>query len=367
MSNRNYFHETPSASSSGSRNASRNTSPPPTLSASWSVPATVSHAAGALGGLLRRFSTDPPKSNSDNNSPGFPPSKVNDGTNGVYTPPYRTASPFQPPPLYPVSLKGWNESTPESARLLTRALAEEIRLLVPARLQLCEDWNLVYSLEENGVSLGTLYKKCDDLRGLRNGFVLIVRDGEGGLFGAYLTDAPHPSAHYFGTGECFLWRASILSPQTMANHLPPPPSTDTTHLQRSTTIGSSVSSLPQTSQTSSTLLSPTHQPSFTTIPSPTHSTSSLAPPSPSFQSGASTPERIRFKAFPYSGVNDYLMLCDHSFLSVGGGDGHYGLWLDDTFEKGVSSHCLTFGNEPLSEEGGKFWVVGVELWSIGNS
>jgi len=189
MSNRNYFHETPSASSSGSRNASRNTSPPPTLSASWSVPATVSHAAGALGGLLRRFSTDPPKSHSDNNSPGFPPSKVNDGTSGVYTPPYRTASPFQPPPLYPVSLKGWNESTPESARLLTRALAEEIRLLVPARLQLCEDWNLVYSLEENGVSLGTLYKKCDDLRGLRNGFVLIVRDGEGGVC---LLSSPFP-------------------------------------------------------------------------------------------------------------------------------------------------------------------------------
>jgi hypothetical protein len=100
---------------------------------------------------------------------------------GVYTPPYRNASPFQPPPLYPVGLKGYNESTSESARLLSRALAEEIRLLVPPRLQLCEEWNLVYSLEEDGVSLGTLYKKCDDLRGLRNGFVLVVKDAEGGV------------------------------------------------------------------------------------------------------------------------------------------------------------------------------------------
>lgn len=65
--------------------------------------------------------------------------------------------------------------------MLTRALAEEIRLLVPARLQLVEQWNLVYSLEEDGVSLGTLYKKCEDRRGLRNGYVLIVRDGEGGV------------------------------------------------------------------------------------------------------------------------------------------------------------------------------------------
>jgi len=82
--------------------------------------------------------------------------------------------------------------------------------------------------------------------------------------------------------------------------------------------------------------------------------------------GTSTPERIRFKAFPYSGVNDYMILCDQSFLSVGGGDGHYGLWLDDAFEKGISSACLTFGNEPLSEEGEKFDILGVEVWSVGN-
>lgn len=53
-------------------------------------------------------------------------------------------------------------------------------------------------------------------------------------------------------------------------------------------------------------------------------------------------------------------------MSLGGGDGHYGLWLDDTFEKGISSHCLTFGNEPLSDEGEKFDIIGVELWTIGN-
>lgn len=49
-----------------------------------------------------------------------------------------------------------------------------------------------------------------------------------------------------------------------------------------------------------------------------------------------------------------------------GRDGKYGLWLDDTFEKGVSSSCPTFGNEPLSEDtGGKFEILDVELWRIG--
>ena len=98
---------------------------------------------------------------------------------GVYTPPYRSASPFKPPPLSPLTLKGFSESTALSAQLLNTGLAEEIRLLVPPRLQLCDEWNLVYSLEQDGVSLGTLYKKCENLRGLRNGFVLVVKDGEG--------------------------------------------------------------------------------------------------------------------------------------------------------------------------------------------
>ncbi|CZT08484.1 probable oxidation resistance protein 1 [Rhynchosporium agropyri] len=354
------------------RNYKENTSSrPPSLSASgsWampsmpSMPSTVSHA---VTGLLRRFSTEPSKQNaSQKHSPtyGTTYSHSINSMDGVYTPPYRTASPFQPPPLYPVNLQGYDSSTPESAKMLSRALAEEIRLLVPPRLQLCEEWNLVYSLEEDGVSLGTLYKKCDELRGLRNGFVLVVKDREGGLFGAYLTEAPHPAPHYFGTGECFLWRASILSANSMPTNLPPPPSADTTHAVRSTTVGSAQSPPPN-------LLSPTfpsqnqnHNPS-----SPAHSTYSLLSPSnPHFPSSVSTPERIRFKAFPYSGINDYMMLCETGFLSVGGGDGHYGLWLDDTFEKGISSHSLTFGNEPLSEEGEKFGILGVELWSIGNS
>jgi hypothetical protein len=53
-------------------------------------------------------------------------------------------------------------------------------------------------------------------------------------------------------------------------------------------------------------------------------------------------------------------------VDTDGSDGKYGLWLDDTFEKGVTSPCPTFGNEPLSEDtGGKFEILDVELWRIG--
>ena len=100
--------------------------------------------------------------------------------NGVYTPPRRTASPFQPPPLTPLTLNPGKTSS--FSIILTRALAEEIRLLVPPRLQLCESWSLVYSLEEDGVSLTTLYQKCG-APSIPKGssFVLVIKDAAGSV------------------------------------------------------------------------------------------------------------------------------------------------------------------------------------------
>ncbi|KAJ4862209.1 TLD domain-containing protein [Trichoderma breve] len=274
-------------------------------------------------GLMRRFSTEDTRVGSDfdedaesHHSHSHHHHHLKDGINDVYTPTLRTLSPFRPPPLDPVVLHGYKDNTPAGSRLLTNVVAEEIRTMVPERLRITEDWRLVYSLEQNGTSLATLYQRCRQYEGMRVGFVLVVKDQEGGTFGAYLSEYPHPAPSYFGNGECFLWRASTLT------SLPPPPSADTTHLTRSTT---------------------------------------LAPPS---RSGASTPG-IRFKAFPYSGLNDFYINCETGFLSVGSGGGHYGLWLDDSLDVGHSATCETFGNEPLSDAGPKFSVIGVELWVIG--
>ena len=161
---------------------------------------------------------------------------------------------------------------------------------MPARLQLVSTWKLIYSLEQDGASIRSLYDKNEAHVGKRGAFVLVVRDASGGVFGAYLSDALHPSAHYYGTGECFLWKSSVL-PQLLDLRdvqLPPPPSADTTHAQRVTTLLS---------------------------PKSSGHTNGKGPA----RSGTSTPERIRFKAFPYSGVNDYMIFCETGYLSVGGG------------------------------------------------
>ncbi|KOC11110.1 oxidation resistance protein 1 [Aspergillus flavus] len=339
-----------SASSSRSASRSRQSNSQIQQSAASYFSYPVTHV---VSGLYRRL-TDPPTSKSKNNMHRNQHSMTtpNDSTNSsqVFTP-VRTASPFQPPPLTPLTLTGDLYNLQQ--QLLTRALAEEIRLLVPARLQLVDTWRLAYSLDRDGASLATLYENCREMshRSPRAGYVLVVRDSSpsGAVFGAYMTDPPHPDSHYYGTGECFLWRASVLAPPTNLNlprdgppsedmlelaGLPLPPSADTTHAGRSTTLRAG--------------------------------DAKLAPPSTSgLPSGASTPERIRFKAFPYSGVNDYMMFCETGFLSLGGGDGHYGLWIDSSLEKGVSAGCQTFGNEPLSDEGAKFDILGVEVWYVG--
>ncbi|KEF62967.1 uncharacterized protein A1O9_00942 [Exophiala aquamarina CBS 119918] len=297
-------------------------------------------------------------------------------TSGLYTPPKRTQSPFQPPPLTPLELRHTLSARAADSLLLTRSLAEEIRLLIPPRLQLLEHWRLAYSLEVHGSSLATLYEHCAkvSINSQRSGYVLVVRDGttsagHGSVFGAYLSDAPKPGLHYFGTGECFLWRASILpamrdlssqlrnATNTASEDLlelaglPPPPSADTTNLQRVTTVRGERRASSVTSPGSPPNLKPREAPGYLQTPAE--------------RSGTSTPDRIRFKAFPYSGINDFLIYCQADYLSVGGGDGHYGLWLDDDLDNGISETCPTFGNEPLSDEGRKFEILGVEIWYVG--
>ena len=318
-------------SSLASSQSSLPSTPPsgPSASSSFYSPTALALTAS---GFLRRFYTEPTtttiKSQSaSDDAPHHHPSvssSLADSSGDVYTPPIRHASPFQPPPLYPLNLQGFKPSTGASAQLLSRTLAEEIRLLIPPRMQLVENWNLAYSLERDGVSLTTLYEKCDEWRGSRRAFVVVIKDRSDGvskqpasvcfvprgqdhshfsndikLFGAYLSDAPQPSPHYYGTGECFLWRASILSSTPLLSSLPPPPSSDTTNLMRSTTVISA---------------SFDHNLS---VPPSSSSTNNKNPESSTTRS--STPEGFRFKAFPYSGVNDYMIYCQSSFLSVGGG------------------------------------------------
>ncbi|GAA97134.1 uncharacterized protein L969DRAFT_94122 [Mixia osmundae IAM 14324] len=113
-------------------------------------------------------------------------------------------------PPRPVRLTGIKAGT---RQVLDDDTAERIRISLPPRLKLATEWSLLYSLDQHGVSLTTLYERTQrGLRGSESGCVLVVRDSEGSVFGAYVNEAFRKSDNYYGNGESFLWRRTSFDP-----------------------------------------------------------------------------------------------------------------------------------------------------------
>lgn len=246
------------------------------------------------------------------------------------------------PPLGNLTLNGYSDLTKH--RLLDQELALNIRNLLPPRLQLFDEWELLYSLEQHGISLNTLYRKCDPeyqrqqlkikktgqkaekgfaegvVKGMvtfghteRNigsrphGYVMIIQDEKKNKFGCYINEHPRATDHkrYYGNGECFLWKCEWYDEGKLHGE----------------------SSKPH--------------------------------------------HKERFKAFMYTGINDNLIYSNHDFISVGSSHGQNGLWLDKSLYLGVSYPCETFGNEILNEHEntghkfGKFKIMSLEVWRVG--
>lgn len=239
------------------------------------------------------------------------------------TPPARSMSSLMTTSLPPLHLSGLQ---PTTSPVLTLELASSLRAHLPPLRRLRENWQLLYSLDQHGASLGTLYSRCDQLgsgvkqmkrvgefsstkdefgvmgNGLASfggtggntavsgelGTIFAVQDSTGGIFGAWLGERLRGGeGRHFGSGESFLWKQT--------------------------------------------------------------STSGV-------------------EVFKWTGKNEYVVLCDNDYISFGGGDGSYGLYLDSALDGGSSAPCPTFDNPPLCEGAGKgmrkFECVGLEVWGI---
>ncbi|XP_017563324.1 oxidation resistance protein 1 isoform X1 [Pygocentrus nattereri] len=71
----------------------------------------------------------------------------------------------------------------------------------------------------------------------------------------------------------------------------------------------------------------------------------------------------RFKSFRWTGENSFFIKGDLDSFAIGGGSGHFGLWLDETLYLGRSSPCYTFNNCSLSETS-DFRVLELEAWTF---
>lgn len=205
--------------------------------------------------------------------------------------------------------------------VLSEDVADMLRPHLPPLPRLAKTWTLLYSTDQHGISISTLYKNVEKVYGMNGGCVLAVReaideDGDGDIdtndvaqartaqknppcFGVWLgTGLKCNEGSYYGSGESFLWK----------------------------TIG------------------------------------------PNGKSHFGCPSEV--KVFKWTGRNDYVALCESDYLSFGGGDGKYGLYVDSSFVDGTSERCDTFANETLCGEHdiptrARFECLALEVWRVG--
>ncbi|KAF8625507.1 hypothetical protein AX15_005338 [Amanita polypyramis BW_CC] len=222
-----------------------------------------------------------------------------------------------------VELWGRKEAT---VPVLDVALADMLRSHLPALDRLPRTWHLVYSLDQHGISLNTLYTRCEahtraqvkhassssscsssssssspssfisnthaTVMGIgRPGMLFVSKDSGDAVFGVWIGEGIRPSRGkgYYGSGESFMWR---------------------------------------------------------------------------YVKG-------QLSVYRWTGRNVYVALCGPDYISFGGGDGRYGLYLDEGLFEGTSAACPTFDNDPLCSPGmnkagaDAFECVGLEVWGVG--
>ncbi|KAL1923890.1 uncharacterized protein VTP21DRAFT_6925 [Calcarisporiella thermophila] len=91
---------------------------------------------------------------------------------------------------------------PDTKGILDITIAEQIRKHLPRRFRLSSKWSLLYSLDQHGISMATLYYRA---RG-KGPCVLVIRDADDMIFGAFVNEGFKMKTSYYGTGECFLWK-----------------------------------------------------------------------------------------------------------------------------------------------------------------
>eukprot|EP01026_Neomeris_dumetosa_P031421 TRINITY_DN2491_c0_g1_i8.p2 TRINITY_DN2491_c0_g1~~TRINITY_DN2491_c0_g1_i8.p2 ORF type:complete len:471 (-),score=52.06 TRINITY_DN2491_c0_g1_i8:948-2255(-) len=89
----------------------------------------------------------------------------------------------------------------ENSAILTKLHFSCITNQLPPRYRQGE-WNLVYSTQNHGISLHTLYRKVQGLKPL----VTVIRDHGGNVFGCFTPETWKVQPRYYGTGETFVFQ-----------------------------------------------------------------------------------------------------------------------------------------------------------------
>jgi hypothetical protein len=86
------------------------------------------------------------------------------------------------------------------SEILSNNQLKELHLYFPYFLQY-SSLSKIFSLSQDGTALKTLYKKCE---GIKNS-ILVIKDNEKNIFGAFASDILDPSATFTGSVDSFLF------------------------------------------------------------------------------------------------------------------------------------------------------------------
>ncbi|KAI0655795.1 TLD-domain-containing protein [Cubamyces menziesii] len=204
-----------------------------------------------------------------------------------------------------VRLVGRKEMT---TPILTVEIADMLRPFFLALARLPRPWTLLYSLDQHGISLNTLYARCQDSK---DSALFIVLGANNAVFGAWMGEGMHSSKDaYYDTGESSVFFLAVLYWMTE-------PDIDTLNRFLWQLVG-----------------------------------------------------KDRVRVFKWADKNDYVALCESDYISFGRGDGHYGLWLNETLSDGLWARCPAFDNEPLYSAGVRqdetviLNCVELEVWAL---
>lgn len=193
------------------------------------------------------------------------------------------------------------------SEILEQKHVSELSKHMPARAE-GYSWTLAYTTSTMGYSLPSLYRSLSKYQGP---VLLIIKDSEGNVFGAFSSCSLKPSESFYGTGETYLFT-----------------------FKQSATIATS-------SSTTNSNIDVNNQNII--------------------NNNNNTVDPCVFRRFTWTGDNLYFIKGNTDSLAFGAGEGNFGLWLDGDLYHGSTHRCKTFNNEPLTNHQ-DFVVCILECW-----
>lgn len=200
-------------------------------------------------------------------------------------------------------------------------------------------WTLAFTTSQMGFSLKSLYRSLSNNEGP---VLLVIKDTERHIFGAFCSCNLQPSESFYGTGETYLF--SFIPRQSQFQQ------------QQQQQLASGANNRNNIKKNNNNNYS-----SIDINASSTISRNSSGSVSNSGSKDSVEAQQPQLMRFPWTGDNQYFIKGDSDSLVIGAGEGNFGLWLDEDLYHGTTHSCKTFNNLPLTSKE-DFVIVALECW-----